>query len=1789
MCDATTPIVAVAATPTVVASQADDDPPTADAGTNQFIHEGTVVTLTGSGEDPENTALSYAWTQTGGSPTVTLTGGTTTTATFTAPELVEDVTLTFTLTVTDAGGASGTDTVAIRVWANNDAPTAAAGSDQTVSEGDAVTLTGTGQDPEQSVLTYAWRQTGGAPTMTLTGAATATTTFTVPELTGPTTLTFTLTVTDAGGSPGTGRASGTDVVVVTINADNDLPTADAGTDQTVSEGDAVTLSGSGQDPENAALSYAWTQTGGTPTVTLTGATTTTATFSIPELTGPTALTFQLTVTAGGASVTDTVVVTVNADNDAPTAEAGSEQFIHEGTVVTLTGSGEDPENTALSYAWTQTGGSPTVTLTGGTTTTATFTAPELVEDVTLTFTLTVTDAGGASGTDTVAIRVWANNDAPTAAAGSDQTVSEGDAVTLTGTGQDPEQSVLTYAWRQTGGSPTMTLTGAATATTTFTVPELTGPTTLTFTLTVTDAGGSPGTGRASGTDEVVVTINADNDAPTADAGTDQTVSEGDAVTLSGSGQDPENAALSYAWTQTGGTPTVTLTGATTTTATFSIPELTGPTALTFQLTVTAGGASVTDTVVVTVNADNDAPTAEAGSEQFIHEGTVVTLTGSGEDPENTALSYAWTQTGGSPTVTLTGGTTTTATFTAPELVEDVTLTFTLTVTDAGGASGTDTVAIRVWANNDAPTAAAGSDQTVSEGDAVTLTGTGQDPEQSVLTYAWRQTGGAPTMTLTGAATATTTFTVPELTGPTTLTFTLTVTDAGGSPGTGRASGTDEVVVTINADNDLPTADAGTDQTVSEGDAVTLSGSGQDPENAALSYAWTQTGGTPTVTLTGATTTTATFSIPELTGATALTFQLSVTAGGASVTDEVVVTVNADNDAPTAEAGSEQFIHEGTVVTLTGSGEDPENTALSYAWTQTGGSPTVTLTGGTTTTATFTAPELVEDVTLTFTLTVTDAGGASGTDTVAIRVWANNDAPTAAAGSDQTVSEGDAVTLTGTGQDPEQSVLTYAWRQTGGAPTMTLTGAATATTTFTVPELTGPTTLTFTLTVTDAGGSPGTGRASGTDVVVVTINADNDLPTADAGTDQTVSEGDAVTLSGSGQDPENAALSYAWTQTGGTPTVTLTGATTTTATFSIPELTGATALTFQLSVTAGGASVTDTVVVTVNADNDAPTAEAGSEQFIHEGTVVTLTGSGEDPENTALSYAWTQTGGSPTVTLTGGTTTTATFTAPELVEDVTLTFTLTVTDAGGASGTDTVAIRVWANNDAPTAAAGSDQTVSEGDAVTLTGTGQDPEQSVLTYAWRQTGGAPTMTLTGAATATTTFTVPELTGPTTLTFTLTVTDAGGSPGTGRASGTDVVVVTINADNDLPTADAGTDQTVSEGDAVTLSGSGQDPENAALSYAWTQTGGTPTVTLTGATTTTATFSIPELTGATALTFQLSVTAGGASVTDTVVVTVNADNDAPTAEAGSEQFIHEGTVVTLTGSGEDPENTALSYAWTQTGGSPTVTLTGAATTTATFTAPELVEDVTLTFTLTVTDAGGASGTDTVAIRVWANNDAPTAAAGSDQTVSEGDAVTLTGTGQDPEQSVLTYAWRQTGGGAHHDADGGGHGHHDVHRPGVDGAHDPDVHADGDGRRRKPRDGAGEWHRRGGGDHQRGQRPTDRGRGDGSDGERRRRRDPERQRPGSGERGPELRLDADRGHAHRDADGGDDDHGDVQHPGVDGAHRPDVPTDGDGRRSQCDRRGGGHGQRGQRRADRGGGVGAVHPRRHGRDPDRQR
>ncbi|MBK7641954.1 MAG: hypothetical protein IPJ19_02725 [Planctomycetes bacterium] len=168
------------------------------------------------------------------------------------------------------------------------------------------------------------------------------------------------------------------------------PDAHAGTDQLVDEGQIVTLDATGSTDLNGdTLTYTWTQTSG-PTVVLDDVHAGSPTFTAPEGLTNTTLSFQLAVSDGTNVSYDTVTIDVNRDNDAPTAEAGPAQSVDENDVVTLAGTGVDPEGQALTYTWTQTSG-PTVVLDDAHAGSPTFTAPEGLTNTTLAFQLAVSD------------------------------------------------------------------------------------------------------------------------------------------------------------------------------------------------------------------------------------------------------------------------------------------------------------------------------------------------------------------------------------------------------------------------------------------------------------------------------------------------------------------------------------------------------------------------------------------------------------------------------------------------------------------------------------------------------------------------------------------------------------------------------------------------------------------------------------------------------------------------------------------------------------------------------------------------------------------------------------------------------------------------------------------------------------------------------------------------------------------------------------------------------------------------------------------------------------------------------------------------------------------------------------------------------------------------------------------------------------------------------------------------------------------------------------------------------
>src|SRR5690554_2276049 len=163
--------------------------PTVDAGADQAVCEGTDVTLTATGAD------TYAWDNgiTQGTPFTPGVG-----------------TLIYTVTGTGVNGCENTDQVSVVVTAN---PTVNAGADQSVCEGESVTLTAT-----NSVGTVSW-DNGVTDGTAFTPTATET---------------YTVTADNNG-------CTATDVVTVTVNS---LPTVSAGTDQTACvDHSAFTLSG----------------------------------------------------------------------------------------------------------------------------------------------------------------------------------------------------------------------------------------------------------------------------------------------------------------------------------------------------------------------------------------------------------------------------------------------------------------------------------------------------------------------------------------------------------------------------------------------------------------------------------------------------------------------------------------------------------------------------------------------------------------------------------------------------------------------------------------------------------------------------------------------------------------------------------------------------------------------------------------------------------------------------------------------------------------------------------------------------------------------------------------------------------------------------------------------------------------------------------------------------------------------------------------------------------------------------------------------------------------------------------------------------------------------------------------------------------------------------------------------------------------------------------------------------------------------------------------------------------
>ncbi|WP_179952311.1 Ig-like domain-containing protein [Marinicella rhabdoformis] len=503
----------------------------------------------------------------------------------------------------------------------------------------------------------------------------------------------------------------------------------------------------------------------------------------------------------------------------------------------------------------------------------------------------------------------------------------------------------------------------------------------------------------------------------------------------------------------------------------------------FVYTITDGTDTDTATVNITVDAVNDAPTADAQTVNTTEDNAVgITLTGS--DPDSDPLTYSVS----APSNGSLSGTAPNLTYT-PDADFNGGDSFTFTVNDGTVDSAAATVTINVSAVNDAPTANAQSVST-DEDVAVGITLTGSDPDSDPLTYSVSApsngslSGTAPNLTYT-----------PDANFNGNDSFTFTVND--GTANSGAAT----VSITVDSVNDVPTANSQSTSTT-EDNAVGITLTGSDPDSDPLTYSVSApsngslSGTAPNLTYTPD---------ADFNGGDSFTFTVNDgTVDSAAAT--VTINVSAVNDAPTANA-QPVSTDEDVAVGITLTGSDPDSDPLTYSVS----APSNGSLSGTAPNLTYT-PDANFNGGDSFTFTVNDGTVDSSAATVSITVDSVNDAPTANSQSTST-TEDNAVGITLTGSDPDSDPLTYSVSApsngslSGTAPNLTYTPDA---------DFNGGDSFTF--TVND--GTVDSVAAT----VTINVSAVNDAPTANAQTVNTT-EDNAVGITLTGSDPDSDPLTY----------------------------------------------------------------------------------------------------------------------------------------------------------------------------------------------------------------------------------------------------------------------------------------------------------------------------------------------------------------------------------------------------------------------------------------------------------------------------------------------------------------------------------------------------------------------------------------------------------------------------------------------------------------------------------------
>ena len=1332
-------------------------------------------------------------------------------------------------------------------------------------------------------------------------------------------------------------------------------------------------------------------------------------------------TFTYTVSDNhGGTSSNTLTVTINGTNDAPTVAAAATSVTEDiqlPTSGTLPAPSDPdrgdtiafvPQNGTLGHYGSLTlgaDGSYSYTLNNNLYAVQSLGAGETLTD---TFTYTVTDSHGAIGSNTLTVTIHGTNDAPTVAAAI-ASVAEDAQTTATGTlptplDMDTHDSVSFLAQNGTPGTyGTLTLNadGSYAYVLNNTSPTVQGlgvgeTLTDTFTYTVTDNHG------ATASNTLTVTIHGTNDAPTVAAAA-ASVTEDTQITTSGTLPTPQDTDThdTVSFVAQSGTPgtygtfTLNADGSYTYVLNNSLSAVqslgVGETLTdTFTYTVSDGhGGTASNTLTVTISGTNDAPTVAAAAAS-VTEDTQISASGTLPQPQDTDLhdTVAFTPkageagTYGSLTLNADGSYTYTLNNASPLVQglgagETVADTFTYTASDGHGGTASNTLTVTISGTNDAPTVAAAT-ASVAEDTQISASGTLPQPQDTDIrdTVAFTPlsnaagTYGTLTLNADGSYAYTLNNASPAVQGlgageTATDVFTYTVTDGHG----GTASNT--LTVTIHGTNDAPTVAAAV-ASVTEDTQILASG---------------------------------TLPVPH------------------------------DTDTHDTVAFTPKLNETGTYGSLT------LNADGTYIYTLNNASPAVQGLG---------AGETATDV---FTYTVTDGHGGTGSNTLTVTIRGTNDVPTVAAAT-ASATEDAQITASGTLPLPQDTdihdTLTFTTKVAEAGLYGTLTLNADGSYTYTLnnasPLVQGlgageSVTDAFIYTASDGHG----GTVSNT--LTVTINGTNDTPSVAAATASVV-EDLAPTVSGTLPHPtdtdihdavafipqSNAAGAY------GSLTLNANGTYTYILNNGLPAVQalntgGSLTDTFTYTVNDGhGGTASNTLTVTIHGtDEGLPgLTVADVVEDVRPFTQVTLPVPSDPGGTLGSAYVYSSSSlqgqyGVFTIAADGTATYTLYNSLPSIQglgqgETLTDTLAYSVSNSQGVTLPGSFTVTIHGTNDIPTVAAAV-ASVTEDTKITASGTLPAPQDADIhdTVAFLpQTNtaglyGSLTLSADGTYTYTLNNASPLVQGlgtgeSVTDAFTYTVSDGHG----GTASNT--LTVTINGTEDLPVLTPAT-ASVREDAQLTASGVVPPPFDADIRDTLTFTAkaneagrfGTLTLNADGTYTYTLNNSLSAVqalgVGETLTdVFQYTVTdSQGGSSSSTLTVTINGTNDVPTV-AASVASVTEDTKITASGILPTPQDTdihdplAFTPKVAEAGlyGKLTLAANGSYTYTLNNSLPAVQrlgvgETATDTFTYTVSDGHGGTSTNTLTVTINGTNDAPTIGA-STASVTEDTLLTATG-----------------------------------------------------------------------------------------------------------------------------------------------------------------------------------------------------